>query len=150
MVESISAAAAAAAAGTTAAGAAAAAVANSLQLTATEATFAADASTAVGFSAVLAAKRNLAAAATAADIQRLSLAGNGTNSSTDDEGSGSSRASEWVAKQLGVTQEDLAAAAAAGGGVVGWRLVLLAERTPQQMVQVSRLLHAVTRWQPAC
>lgn len=150
IVEPISAAAAAAAAGTTAAGAAAAAVASSLQLTATEATFAADASAAVGFSAVLAARRNLAAAATASDIQRLGRASDISDGGSSADGAGSSsRASAWVARKLGVSRDELAAAAAVAGGssgVAGWRLVLLAERTPQQMVQVRAITLHQRAW----
>jgi hypothetical protein len=136
VVEPISAAMAAAAAGTTAAGAAAAAVGHSLHMTGAEATYAADASAAVGVSAVLAAKRNLAAAATASDIHGL----RGANDGDGVEGGrgSSSRVTAWVAHKLGVSGDELAAAAAAGssGSIAGWRLVLLAERTPQQMVQV--------------
>jgi hypothetical protein len=50
-----------------------------------------------------------------------------------------------LARGLGVADEAAAAAAAAGGGVssssyAGWRLVLLSECTPQQLVQVRAVL----------
>lgn len=136
VVEPISAALAAAAAGTSASGAAAAAVANSLQVTATEAMFAADASAAVGFSAVLAAKRTLAAAATPEDIAgRDNDAGDGSGAGASAR---TSRTTAWLAKKFGVSRDELqAAAGSSGGSIAGWRLVLLAERTPQQLVQVS-------------
>lgn len=142
VVEPISAAAAAAAAGTTAAGAAAA-VAHSMHGTSADTVFAADASAAVGVAAVLAAKGALAAAATPADLERVSVSG----------AAGSSKLEEpyatWAASKLAAClklsdclQDAAAAAEHSASSITGWRLVLLAERTPQQLVQVRHLFVA--------
>lgn len=112
-----------------------AAMANNLGLTGAEVTFAADASAAVGFASNAAAKRSLAAAG-----QQGSGGLSGTTATND--AADAEEKLPWLAKKLGVTGEDLAAmagaAAGSSGSIAGWRLVLLAERTPQQLVQVRR------------
>jgi hypothetical protein len=142
VVEPITAAMTAAAAGMASASTA---MASNLALTGAEVTFAADASAAVGFSSNVAARRGLAAAA-AGQQGFGGLSSTAANDTADGE-----EKLPWFAKKLGVTADDLAAMAGAAAGssssIAGWRLVLLAERTPQQLVQVRTDRSIFAGWQ---
>ncbi|WIA15951.1 hypothetical protein OEZ85_012693 [Tetradesmus obliquus] len=157
VVEPITAAAAAAAAAALTPGAAAAAAA-SQPTTALEAAFSADASAAVGVSAMLAGRR--AAALGSNDGEGLGFgSSNGSGCSTQGAGSATGEGLDaaalksvggmagLLARGLGVADEAAAAAAAAAGGglagssFAGWRLVLLSECTPQQLVQAHLRSH---------
>jgi hypothetical protein len=151
VVEPITAAAAAAAAGAPGAAAAAA----SHPTTALEAAFSADASAAVGVSALLAGRRAAALGAQEglapnneglgfgdAFGPKTAAGSSGGLGVSSRDGIGQKRVggiAGLIARGLGVADEAAAAAAgggAAGGGYAGWRLVLLSECTPQQLVQV--------------
>jgi hypothetical protein len=157
VVEPIPAAAAAAAGPMAGARAAVAA----LPTTALEAAFSANAAAAVGVSALLSSQPSVQH--TSLDNQGLGALG---ASATNSQGLGGSSnglrphdpgfkpvggLAGWLAGKLGVVDEVNAAAAAAAvtgaaaagsssGAVAAWRLVLLAERSPQQLVQVSSVL----------
>eukprot|EP00879_Flechtneria_rotunda_P020278 GHRR01021326.1.p1 GENE.GHRR01021326.1~~GHRR01021326.1.p1 ORF type:complete len:777 (+),score=379.23 GHRR01021326.1:752-3082(+) len=116
--------------------------------TALEAAFSASAAAAVGVSAMLASR---SIADSGLDLPTAAAADSAEASTVTAGFRASSRVAGWLAHKLGVADaaRSPVAAGAAGEDVnthsgcqnTGWRLVLLAERTPAQLVQVHLRCH---------